>query len=45
MTSPPRTPEPPAQADRRHYRIVFRRFDGSRSPQELVRSLLAAHMT
>ena len=45
MQSPPRTPAPPARADIRPRWTVSRRFDGSRSSEELIRSLLAAHIT
>ncbi len=45
MRSPPRTPAPPAQAHIRPHWTVRRRFDGTRSAEELIRSLLAAHLT
>ncbi len=45
MRSPPRTPAPPAQACIRPHWTVRRRFDGTRSAEELIRSLLAAHNT
>ncbi len=45
MRSPPRTPAPPAQAGIRPHWTVRRRFDGTRSAEELIRSLLAAHLT
>ena len=43
MQSPPRNPAPPSRADIRPRWTVRRRFDGSRSAEELIRSLLAAH--
>ena len=45
MKSPPRTPAPPSRADIRPRWTVTRRFDGTRSAEELIRSLLAAHLT
>ena len=44
MKSPPRTPAPPSRADIRPRRTVIRRFDGTRSVEELIRSLLVAHI-
>ena len=44
VSSPPRTPGPPSRAEIRPHWTVDRRFEGDRSAEALVRSLLAAHV-
>lgn len=44
VSYPPRTPGPPSRAETRPHWTVDRRFEGDRSAEALVRSLLAAHV-